>query len=431
METFEILKMLQREVGPRRAGSEGELRAQEWLKSRCAALGLSVELDAFTFIGSEIYRPLLQLSMLLAVTAGIALSFSGRLLPGFLVFSAFYVYMNFVHKQVDVRLARTPSYNIIAGLRQPLSEYAADPQKGPAVLLCAHYDTPRNFPRWYAGMLDLMRFFGPLAFLGVLLYLLFVVLQGVAWLMGGQAGAFLQSVNPWLGWMVLAMSAPAVVWILFSSLSALVRTRSDSPGADDNGSGTALVLEMARRLVEAPPKNLQVFFAWWGAEERGLFGSRQFVRRFHQKLDKHRFHLVNVDCVGVGELLTVHTGQGVLRRRATDPATVERIERIAAQLGIKTIRSWESMISGGSSDHAEWADRGYRHAVSFLRENPHPITLPARLLATLLRIPDANQLELKHIHTAQDTLEGINPRVLAETTEMVEAYIRELDEAAA
>jgi Zn-dependent M28 family amino/carboxypeptidase len=188
------------------------------------------------------------------------------------------------------------------------------------------------------------------------------------------------------------------------------------------------VLEVARRLKEKPPQNIEVFFAWWGAEELGLFGSRQFVRRFHTQLDKDKLYLVNVDCVGVGELLTVHTGQGVVRRKATDPATVERVERIAARRGVKTIRAWESIISGGSSDHAGWVDRGYKHAISLLRENYRPLSLPAWLFAALLRIPDANQLEIKHIHSPDDVITGINPQILEETTDIAEAYVREIDQ---
>jgi len=431
MATMDVLQALQNEVGSRRAGAAGERRAQEWIKTRCEALGLPVELDEFTFIGSEIYRPLFRLVSLAWMTISITLSFTGRPLVGAAGFALLFIYLNYLHKRLDVRLARTRSYNVIAGLRRPLSEYAADPNQGPAVLLCAHYDTPRNFPAWYSKVRDLLRFVGPLALLGVLLYAVFMALRGVGWVMawlGVEAvETLLATLDPWVGWLVLALSVPAVALMLLGTLSALVGKRTDSPGADDNGSGTALTLEMARRFKERPPENLELFFAWWGAEERGLFGSRQFVRRFHHRLDRDKFYLVNADCVGVGELLTVHTGQGVFRRRATDPATVERIERIAAQRGVKTIRAWESIVSGGSSDHAEWADRGYRHAVSFLRENPRSISPPAQLLAALLRIPDANQLELNHIHTAGDTLEGINPQVLGETADVVEGYVREVD----
>jgi Zn-dependent M28 family amino/carboxypeptidase len=159
-----------------------------------------------------------------------------------------------------------------------------------------------------------------------------------------------------------------------------------------------------------------------------LFGSRHFVRRFHVQLDKDLLYVVNADCVGVGELLAVHSGQGTLSRRQTDPVTLERVERVAGQLGVKTIRTWESIISGGSSDHAEWVNRGYRQAISILRENYRPISLPARIFAALLRIPDANQLDIGHIHTPADTIEAIRPQILEETAALAEAYVRDIDQ---
>ena len=398
--------------------------------TQCELLDLPAELDEFTLIGSEHYRPLLQLFYVTWMGMCIVLSFAGRPAVGAVGMLLLFIYMNFLHKKLDVRLARTRSQNVIAGLCRPISEYVADSDKGPAFLVCAHYDTPRNMPRWYSQVRDLMRFLAPLALLGIVGYAAFMILRLTGLLVDrifgwGRLDAILATVNSWIGWLVLILAAPLLLLMLFLSLTALVRKQTDSPGADDNGSGTALVLDLARRLKENPPANVEAFFAWWGAEEVGLFGSRQFVRRFHDQLDTSKLYLINADCVGVGELLTVHTGQGMIRRRATDPATVERIERIADRLVLKTIRAWESIISGGSSDHAEWVDRGYRHAVSLLRENYRPLTLPARLFAALMRIPDANQLELNHIHTPDDTIEMINPQVLEDTTDLAEAYIRE------
>jgi len=50
------------------------------------------------------------------------------------------------------------------------------------------------------------------------------------------------------------------------------------PGADDNASGTALLLEVARRLAQLPQHPLRnVLFASFGAEEVGLIGSRHFI----------------------------------------------------------------------------------------------------------------------------------------------------------
>ncbi len=48
------------------------------------------------------------------------------------------------------------------------------------------------------------------------------------------------------------------------------------PGINDNGSGTAAILEVAQNLATSPVKN-RVRFALWGAEESGLIGSTRYV----------------------------------------------------------------------------------------------------------------------------------------------------------
>ena len=49
-------------------------------------------------------------------------------------------------------------------------------------------------------------------------------------------------------------------------------------GADDNASGTAMLMEMARRLAARPdPLPRRVVFIAFSGEERGLLGSRHYV----------------------------------------------------------------------------------------------------------------------------------------------------------
>lgn len=48
------------------------------------------------------------------------------------------------------------------------------------------------------------------------------------------------------------------------------------PGIQDNGSGSAALLDLAQVLSKAKPENT-LRFAWWAAEEQGLVGSRQYV----------------------------------------------------------------------------------------------------------------------------------------------------------
>ncbi|WP_235576934.1 M28 family peptidase [Rathayibacter sp. Leaf296] len=51
----------------------------------------------------------------------------------------------------------------------------------------------------------------------------------------------------------------------------------EGPGINDNGSGSATLLETAVELAEAGETTNAVRFAWWGAEEVGLVGSYNYV----------------------------------------------------------------------------------------------------------------------------------------------------------
>ncbi|MGH3925355.1 MAG: M28 family peptidase, partial [Pseudonocardiaceae bacterium] len=70
------------------------------------------------------------------------------------------------------------------------------------------------------------------------------------------------------------------------------------PGINDNGSGSAALLETALKLGGNPTVNNAVRFAWWGAEELGLLGSRAYVAglSFEQQLDIALY--LNFDMVG-------------------------------------------------------------------------------------------------------------------------------------
>lgn len=71
------------------------------------------------------------------------------------------------------------------------------------------------------------------------------------------------------------------------------------PGANDNASGTAMLLTMAKFFMENQPKYNVVFIAFAG-EEAGLLGSQYYVEHPEFPLEDIRF-LVNLDIMGSGE----------------------------------------------------------------------------------------------------------------------------------
>ena len=71
------------------------------------------------------------------------------------------------------------------------------------------------------------------------------------------------------------------------------------PGASDNASGTAMVLDLAKYFSKHKPKYKMVFMLF-GAEEAGIVGALNYVKNPMFPLEKIKF-LVNLDIMGAGE----------------------------------------------------------------------------------------------------------------------------------
>jgi Zn-dependent M28 family amino/carboxypeptidase len=72
---------------------------------------------------------------------------------------------------------------------------------------------------------------------------------------------------------------------------------NEGPGINDNGSGSAALIEIAENLSKVKPQNT-MRFAWWGAEESGLVGSTYYVNNLPQS-ERDRIALyLNYDMIG-------------------------------------------------------------------------------------------------------------------------------------
>ncbi len=72
----------------------------------------------------------------------------------------------------------------------------------------------------------------------------------------------------------------------------------DGPGLNDNGTGSAALLELALQLGSSPDVGNAVRFAWWSAESFGQAGSNYYVQHldFEQQLDIALY--LNFDMIG-------------------------------------------------------------------------------------------------------------------------------------
>ncbi len=87
---------------------------------------------------------------------------------------------------------------------------------------------------------------------------------------------------------------------------------AEGPGIQDNGSGSAAILEVALQMAELgiEPRN-QVRFAWWGAEESGLLGSQYYVDNLSARDIKNIALNLNFDMIGSPNFVRfVYDGDG-------------------------------------------------------------------------------------------------------------------------
>ncbi|WP_405931319.1 M28 family metallopeptidase [Streptomyces sp. NBC_00827] len=119
-------------------------------------------------------------------------------------------------------------------------------------------------------------------------------------------------------------------------------------GINDNGSGSAAVLEAAltvSRTQYQPTKHLR--FAWWGAEELGMVGSRYYVNSLTTANRSKISGYLNFDMIG-----SPNPGYFVYD---DDPAIEKTFQNYFAGIGIATEIETEG---DGRSDHAPFKNAG-------------------------------------------------------------------------
>ncbi|WP_329398849.1 M28 family metallopeptidase [Streptomyces melanogenes] len=185
------------------------------------------------------------------------------------------------------------------------------------------------------------------------------------------------------------------------------------PGINDNGSGSAGLLEVALKLAKETkqtkrhpkPTANKVRFAWWSGEELGLLGSEHYVKSLTEK-EKQRIKLyLNFDMIASpnpAELVydgdnSDNTGAGA------GPAGSAQIERlINGYLDKKRVPHWGTDFDG-RSDYGPFIEQGIPAGGTFTgAEGLKTEEQAAKAGGTAKQPYDANY------HAAGDTLKNID-----------------------
>lgn len=167
-----------------------------------------------------------------------------------------------------------------------------------------------------------------------------------------------------------------------------------APGADDNGSGSAGLLQIARALRDHRGLH-DLRFILFGGEEEGLFGSRRYVANLPAAERSRILSVVNMDMIGV---LNTPTRSVLLEGASLSQGVIERLGEAAmtyTQLGVET--SWHPF----ASDH-----------VSFIEAK-----VPA-----VLTIEGADSTN-GNVHSAADTIDHVDYDFAREILRMNVAFV--------
>ncbi len=158
-----------------------------------------------------------------------------------------------------------------------------------------------------------------------------------------------------------------------------------APGADDNASGTAAVLELSKMLKNSRRTILFIFFS---GEEEGLWGSEYYVK--HPKYDlKKTIFMLNLDMIGY--------------LKDTKQAYVPNVKSILKELYVEYPFAPSIVILGGTdSDQESFANVGI--PVAFLHTGLH-----------------------KNYHTPSDTADKLNYEGMEQITRFSYELIKALD----
>jgi len=178
-------------------------------------------------------------------------------------------------------------------------------------------------------------------------------------------------------------------------LILLNKRTNESTGSIDNATGVAILIELAKLLNKNPLENMDVFFLWCGAEEWGLFGSRNYCQKhFDDELnvyyDLDKSYNINIDMVGTYIGLVGKTG--LIKKKEMNENLNDVLESVAKQQDIPLKNAFIPI--GAGSDHMSFR--------SFAKKAEKKLQV-----CCFLSIKDG-----KYIHSAKDIAENCSAKIL-------------------
>lgn len=155
-------------------------------------------------------------------------------------------------------------------------------------------------------------------------------------------------VTIWIALNLFEITAYDVIFIYLVSIVSIISLSvviplflfffiaNKSTGSIDNASGVSVLAELAKLIKSKPLENYDVLFVWCGAEEWGLKGSKNYIKRnkdyLNNKYDLNKSMNINIDMVGT--YIGLLNKKGLVRKKALNKKLNKIIQQSAQKLNI-------------------------------------------------------------------------------------------------
>lgn len=310
MSTKDHIQYLADKIGPRGSTRRGERRAAQYAFHVLTSAGMQPKVDTFHSARSA-YHPYLLFSALFVMSelcflvGGIYGAIIAILLS---VLSLVSIILELVFRPNPIRwlIPKGESQNVWV----KIESQGIARQK---VVLLGHLDSHRtplifSSPGW-------LKFFGILVPLGILSSVILVLIFGASLI-----------IDHWI-WQVISLPLVSMHLVIFILMIQADLTPY-SPGANDNASGAALVLNVALKLNEKPLAHTEVWSVLTGCEEVGCYGADACVEAHREDLGNAIW--LTVDSVGtLGGDPTYTVSETFLLTTRSDPQLVKMAQDIS------------------------------------------------------------------------------------------------------
>jgi hypothetical protein len=181
-----------------------------------------------------------------------------------------------------------------------------------------------------------------------------------------------------------------------------IARRPVSPGANDNLTAVAVLIELAQRLSDAPVSGLRVLLVSCGAEEVLQGGIHGFAKRHFSALDRERTWFLNLETLGSPKLIMLEGEGPVVMEDYCDRDFRDLIAQVAQRAGVPLRRG---MRSRNSTDAVIPSRAGF----------------PTATLTSMNRYK-----ALSNYHQMTDTPENVDYTTVRQAMIVTEALVHEL-----